>query len=418
MTKMIVYVSHITNNSIPVLYETENGVEAIEGVQSNEAPTKYAILRLKQMGYDAQIPLDEVLCLVTPEVMEQDTFKDFYKESVENFCMENALTPPKFTIIDTNTSEDTGALLNKVIGHIKDDDEIVLETTGGPRTTAMLLTLLSRFLRLQKTKVLFSTYADLSSRSINEIVDSDDLFELLSAAELFSHSGDPSRFDDCLREERSIDSIDNLLKMMMEFYDCIRLSKTKKLTDAIRNLQSAVSKVKKEEFTNNPKLVIFQKLISNIILDKIIRGKNEDEKTLSIIEWCVENGLIQTGLVFFTSKIPSIFLKTKEENDRECEEKFKSDANKIIGKIKNRKGKLCESEKEKIYCYYRSLKYIRNDISHADESDNVEDKLRQMAERIFKANKIPGSKYSSKEIVEAIKDAVSLIREEIKNSIT
>ena len=403
MTKMIVYVSHITNNSEQVTYETKNSIGSVEGVQSNEAPTKYAIMRLKQMGYNTQKPLDEVLCLLTPEVKD-GTFELLYKEPIEDYCRDNALMTPVFTIIDTQTSEDTGSLLRKVIEHINDDDEIVLETTGGPRTTALLLSLLSRFLRLQKTKVLFSTYADLSSRSIKEIVDSDDLFELLSAAELYSHSGDPSKFDKCLSEERSNKSVDKLLNMMMEFYDCIRLCKINQLTSTVRKLQSAVSEVKRVDIANNPKLVIFQKLISNIILDKIIRGNDDDEKTLSIIEWCVENGLIQTGLVIFISLIPSIYKKT--------EENYQKETNRIMKRINKREDQVCESDNEKICCYYRSLKFIRNDISHAELNNKSEDEFRQMAEHVFEVNKIPIFTYSSKDILEAIKDTIFLIRKE------
>jgi len=58
------------------------------------------------------------------------------------------------------------------------------------------------------------------------------------------------------------------------------------------------------------------------------------------------------------------------------------------------------------------LKFIRNDISHAELNNKSEDEFRQMAEDVFEVNKIPISTYSSRDILEAIKDTIFLIRKE------
>ena len=129
--KIILFLSSISERATERVYACPDG-GSVAGTQTNEAPVKYLLRAWPEVS--------EILCVVTPEAMALAW--DWFVSEV------GALSPEvRVTKIPFPAGEDfTRGPLRELLDRTRSGDEILLETTGGPRDAAMYLLLTSRVL--------------------------------------------------------------------------------------------------------------------------------------------------------------------------------------------------------------------------------------------------------------------------------
>jgi hypothetical protein len=101
--------------------------------------------------------------------------------------------------VDIPDSVTVAELLRKTIDAVfpvSEGDRVIIETTGGYRNAITALTLFSRFLRYSGISVEFSTFSDFQSKKVADTRESDDMFDLLDAVNLFATTGNAQKIDD------------------------------------------------------------------------------------------------------------------------------------------------------------------------------------------------------------------------------
>jgi hypothetical protein len=296
--------------------------KTLTGTQTNEAPTKYAIARLACAGH----PLEKIVCILTEEA-KCSAYKH-YCEEITKFCAENNYESPVLDVVDWTVDDSTVDMLTKVldrIGSISGDDHIVLDTTGGIRSSITMISLLSRFLRYQGANLDFGIYANVAPDHIGDTHEADDLYALLDATNQFAQSGNPDMLEACFEGDNNQDMTD-LLKSMRIFYDNMTLCKVDKLENAMKDLSDKlkiITDTPAAPTPSDPKLLVFRKLISAIIeKNSLFSGSKIDYP--NIIKWCCNNGSIQQAITIYEEKFPQyLFDKRYISIKNSCESDVK-----------------------------------------------------------------------------------------------
>jgi hypothetical protein len=186
----------------------------------------------------------------------------------------------------------------------------------------------------------------------------------------------------------------------------VQLGKTKLLKAVTHELITAVNSLQmNEDIPTSPKLIIFKTLVSQIIKDKL---RLDSEAIIpSLVKWCANNGLIQTGLVIYTTQIP-VFLGYKENE-------YRNKASRAIRKIN---GRLSDDDVEKrMYCDYWYLKQVRNNICHpSDDAPNENRDDIEKIEAVLKNNKYIIKNYTPEIVARELVRAVDLATKFRKNT--
>ncbi len=300
----------------------------VEGIQTNEAATKYFIKYLSDKGES----LDRILYLVSNKVKteksavyrgeeEKITSENFYKKRIEEYCKENNYKIPKnfFKPFDVDESNRIPDRLLEEINDINKNNELTvfIDTTGGPRTTSTILQLLIKFLTYKNIKVGMALYSDIiiqinkvenETKKIGKIqmVDTYDVLRVLDGVNQFVTTGQCSILQEAFKEEDTPE-IKALLSTMESFTNEILLCQTDKLDSILSNMKKQLIDVERNKFEKNT-LILFSQFIP-IIREKFF-GSSDRESTdyISITRWCIDNGLIQQALTIYTEKIPVFIL--------------------------------------------------------------------------------------------------------------
>lgn len=295
---MILFLSQY-NNQESAEYTADRGF-VVTGAQTNEAPTKYAIQRL--MHNDAT--LDRILAFVTPKAKE--TAFEHYKSSIESYCTEiNIVCPEIIPIEDIPNDVTISDLLQKTILNlfpIESGDSVIIETTGGYRHAVNALTLFSRMLRYIGVQIEFSTYSDLQEKKVTDTKETDDLFAMLDAVNLFATTGNPRALQDSIRDVTGIPEKSEFTKTLGAFYNSILCCKFEQLDDVIKNLSLAIdSFIKMEYDATDTKRLILRDLVIQIVLNKM-KFVYEKDYFIKLIRWCCDNDYLQQAVTILWEK--------------------------------------------------------------------------------------------------------------------
>ena len=329
----------------------------IRGTQTNEAAVKYAIARLSEKGEH----LERVICLCTAETTEKYRPADkqerktalektrthgkipfeFFKTKIKEYCKDNGYNEPTIEPLKDDTTNDgsqtnvfdigkasTSDIINKTIDQLKkmnsDVDHVILDITGGWRTTSHLLTLLARFLRMKGATLEFSVYSQIYTKTEGGIHDTDDtdlLYKYIEATTVFKETGNPGLLASLLDEpKKSVIEISDLIEAMNTFYNDFTLNKTTNLEDNLNRVRSAVEGLIALKNGANPTPLnldaeIFINLISELLTKKlaILPISDLPEPVFpnypALIKWCCDNNHILYALTLYTDKYPEFLFK-------------------------------------------------------------------------------------------------------------
>ena len=206
---------------------------------------------------------------------------------------------------ENEDSRDPAPLISEICSHISDDDKVYIDTTGGPRTTANMIQLLTKILRYKGIENPASYYTNIQNDNVIEDTKYfNELTDIADGINEFVHSGRSEQLQAIFSEKKNTDgAVTELISEMKKFADNIRLCCVDDLSENLRRLSDAIEAVEKTNAKDTYTAIL--KELLPVIRNKFFTGSdNSKADYFRIIRWCVDNGFIQQALTIFTEKMP------------------------------------------------------------------------------------------------------------------
>lgn len=300
MNILVATISALTRTN-PSDYKIKvNGEEkgGISAVHTNESIVK----AFAQLG----VKIDKIVALCSDMVQTKHddrfggfTALEYYtQKALELYCEVQIV---EVQIDNRNNSE----ILNNICNEITDADTVYLDIAGGQRTIANIIQLLAKILQYKGIKNPLSLYSDIQ-KSDNFIVDTREftiMTDIADAINEFVTTGKSVQLNRCLEK---VSDYTELLKAMNDFSEKIMLCDIGKLDSTLSALKESIDKI-----NNNAPTTIVQTVIKQllpIIREKLFVGHNNVDYK-QIINWCLENGLIQQAVTIYIEKMPVFYFQ-------------------------------------------------------------------------------------------------------------
>lgn len=254
---------------------------------------------------------------------------EFFRELTQEVVGTQDILSPVREYSAKNTLRETGAVISEICGSITADDHIYIDTSGGTRTSANMLQLLTKILEYKGCKMAASFYSNINVNPavIQTTNDFTELTMLADALNEFVHTGRSYQLSQCFKNELH-EEITELIRYMDEFTDRMQLCNIAELDDTLINMRRQIEKVRLIK-SDDTKLVILGNLLP-VIENKFFSGNSDSIDYCRMIEWCLENGLVQQAVTIYIEKMPkyifdnqilicdeSFYEKTKADNAKD-----------------------------------------------------------------------------------------------------
>lgn len=271
-------------------------------------------------------------------------------------CMKDILSEDAWRIIpEPHLGEDNVSLaMNRTLsytlriaGQIQDDIDamrrenpdvkIVLhaDCTGGPRHAIMMLINIIRLLQYNDVEIGSLFYSNwISSKRAGKIEQINDVYRfynLIAGAEEFVNFGSVKDLQGYFQNRNISAELDDLLLTMGEFADEVKLCRRWRFVDAIDHLRKAIKTFegKWENVEHRLDTVIESNddvRLNDMLMFQLLPQIHKDysdllreHDPLSLIKWCLNQGLLQQALTLYTESIPYYlfhFMAMTENEDR------------------------------------------------------------------------------------------------------
>lgn len=260
-------------------------------------------------------------------------------------CMKDILSEDAWCIIpEPHLGEDNVSLaMNRTLsytlriaGQIQDDIDamrrenpdvkIVLhaDCTGGPRHAIMMLINIIRLLQYNDVEIGSLFYSNwISSKRAGKIEQINDVYRfynLIAGAEEFVNFGSVKDLQGYFQNRNISAELDDLLLAMGEFADEVKLCRRWRFVDAIDHLREAIETFegKWEDVEQRLDTVIESNddvRLNDMLMFQLLPQIHKDysdllreHDPLSLIKWCLNQGLLQQALTLYTESIPDYLL--------------------------------------------------------------------------------------------------------------
>lgn len=293
------------------------------GVNTNDAPAKYILSLLKSQNQS----LDRIICATSAKAKEEGAYKN-YCQMISNFCTEKGINPPQvievewdisghvlkvttdilsYIISDSHYGENQPAEDTSAIIRNEDGINIYIDATGGLRDANFALMGVVRFLEYSEVKFKKAIYATYPAPyEMKDLSDIYELFNLINAADSFTSYGNAGKLRNYYADNKN-KAIRELIGAMNEFSEAIGLCEVSRLDTILHRLNQALA-----DFISDGSVEdrLFASIIEVIRKKFAITGANNEIDYLNLIEWCINNNLLQQAITIYTEKIP-IYLYEK-----------------------------------------------------------------------------------------------------------
>ena len=255
---------------------------------------------------------------------------------------------------DDNTSLAMNRTLSytlRIAGQIQDDIDqmrrenpdvrIVLyaDCTGGPRHAIMMLIDIIRLLQYNNVDIGYLFYSnwnrDTKIGTVETVNDVYDFYNLIAGAEEFVNFGSVKDIQVYFEHRTVSTELEDLLLAMAEFADEVKLCRRWRFVDAIHHLRKAIEtfEEKWEDVEQRLDTVIESNddvRLNDMLMFQLLPQIHKDysdllgeHDSLSLIKWCLNQGLLQQALTLYTESIPDFlfdrnsgFIAMTEDKDR------------------------------------------------------------------------------------------------------
>lgn len=298
MNKLILFLSTPSRNQEEKTYKSDMG--DFIGVNSSDAPSKYIL----QYAHSNGNTLDEIICIVTEESKEKSL--DEYKNLISRYCGDKDISAPQ--IKDILYSNNISQSIKSITENIGKDDNIFIDTTGGFRDISYILLFIVRFLEyagINFKKAIYGNYNDLS---ITDVTSTYKLFNLINSADNFISFGNSKALSKIF-DNTNNPYIKNLIQSMNDFSNAISLCRTKNIENIFIELNDNLNALENNINTDDGYELLFYQM-TDLIKQKFHLDKPSFDY-INIINWCLDNNLIQQAITIYTDKIPTYLIEEK-----------------------------------------------------------------------------------------------------------
>lgn len=389
-------------------YESKKGTQFIEGVMTNEAPTKAVIGLLEEKGDSNR--LDKVVMICSDAVKKTITLKEG-ENDLKNLkqvdirkCMEDSHIEFYKKLINSYAEEINSSYINNPIKYetvgiadFTEDDEVsksvieaaskvsevgeqvnlFIDFNGGQRYVAFMILAIANLMKIRQVSIdqIMTMNFDNKVDGIVPIQNMESVFasfDLIAGINEYINYGRIKTLRSYFKPSGNKE-INAILAEMEKFTNNLQLCRTgyimkyrKKLLKSLKDYSD--KKREKEDLDTYEQL--FTYVVNDIL--KGYEGLLEGELP-NIIKWCVDNDFIQQALTFTAEEMPGYFWKSglfkASVSEKEKYDKFlmaKRSPNK-----KNNKSCIKQySEKSSKYAYEWMIKYL----PHYDSDSNKKEK--------------------------------------------
>lgn len=320
---MLAFVSPVNARSLgePIIYPDIQG-KPYTAIQTNESAIVYVERMLGEKNSLAKIFLIASDSVRKGKVQYGNEFGDithleFLQKRIEKECPQLA---DKFSVqnYSDNSAEleknilQTAEIADAVIRFAKEnpDDKIIVhaDMTGGFRHASMLMLSIIQLLKYRGVEIGEVLYSDPTSKpkvvySVQEI---QRMFSLITGADEFVKFGSVEALNEYFDSNKP-DAVEDLLDAMNRFSEAIKICRTSKIEDELKNLSRHI-KTFREQHSKDLRSELFAKIIDTIEREygSLIGGATE---RLTIIRWCVRKGFLQQALTLCVEWLPEEIVK-------------------------------------------------------------------------------------------------------------
>ena len=310
--------------------------QTFRGLQTNDAPCKF----LLSYGQAQGMPVTKIYCLVSQEDLKpirlpdgslsKDSSFTWFKTMIGDYALSQGLSCPQILMLTYDCEagdqdilsgppqaavpieERASHVYSQLLEAIKQDkpDGISVDFTGGMRDTSFLLLELSRFLRFMGIpcqQIVYSSREDLTIRSLSTAYP---MFPLLTGINSFLTTGNASQLQALYRDSESSQA-SSLLSHLVSFSGAISLCTLQNIDRDYQNIADSLTQL--EELDDDGldlDVLMLKDFVPEIRKKLYLTGRSGGATYPDLIQWCLDNDLLQQALTLYVEKIP-VYLFSK-----------------------------------------------------------------------------------------------------------
>lgn len=264
----------------------------------------------------------------------------YYQDRTMELCDMFSFPHPRFhnlPISDTPSDKESremivkvGSVIEGITGGNYSDYSLVIDCTGGDRSSAVMIVALIKMLEgrgFGEIKLLGVNFSydntEEKPNKVSEKNDLGDIFDLITGTKVFLKYGDSDVLMDFFKKQNLDEESKETLASIQRFSESIKLC----IAGTIKQrLGEMVNRISRQQINTNDDNVLFNYILTAIGNDVGNLADKEQRTTINIIKWCIKKGLIQQAVTIYSEQIPKEFIEqqiiyyNKENWDKEDEE--------------------------------------------------------------------------------------------------
>lgn len=292
------------------------------GTQTNDAPVKYLIDQAAKNDVIIQKiacivtdkvrnegDYDQFQCMVNQYIQDDEHLKRFYQNQQIKYCEINYGDEIK-------EAENRAAYIyqqiisDKCFGNAS-DEYVYIDYTGGLRDISFLMTLIIRYLEYRRISCKKIVYSQKNTDSPNRIYSMDyiyDMFQLLNGVDQFVRTGNAELLQDCYQQEDD-EATKDLLSQIVKFSKVMNLCDINDVDEIIPEISESLKRYDERKEKKSFFVEMFGDLTA-IIREKLYIKENNTLTYPQLIQWCVDNNMIQQALTLYIEKMPAFYYES------------------------------------------------------------------------------------------------------------
>ena len=192
---------------------------------------------------------------------------------------------------------------------------LYVDVTGGFRTANMAMSAVMQLLVYQDAKLERVVYSDLQAHIVSNVQPINDMYRLVAGVDAFTKYGSSAAlneyFADVIDGRIGYPPLKKMLFVMDKFSASVLLCQTDLIKKNLAKLMRRLYKFMKEKSGNRPaKVELFTRMTKELVLkySKMLPDMTKEPDEIEIIQWCVDNSLIQQALTLCTEWLPEYLI--------------------------------------------------------------------------------------------------------------
>ena len=275
--------------------------DTIEAIQTNESVARAfaAVETIVNSG-----GMQRIIALCSQKVMEAKD-EEIAQTALEYYSnVANSLWPDVKVDVLSIDNYPIPSIIDKIFQRVSTGDRVYIDSAGGSRDVSNILQFLPKLLNYIGIEHPLTLYSNVNS-AIPFVADTSSFDKMTYLADAFNEFLTTGKAD-LLRMYAITDSTPQvmryLIEMMCLFSDNIRILNLQQIDFIVGKFKEAVNDCL--QLTDETLEVVMIKQFIPLIKNKLL-GDDEQVDYLRILQWCLDNSLIQQAFTIYESKIPS-----------------------------------------------------------------------------------------------------------------